>query len=81
MRVVSIVSACVLSTCLGGCAIFADPNAWPQKFKYGDSATMASGAGIRFVNERQREMTGREGSPLQTMCTEPSPDVAVGLGN
>jgi hypothetical protein len=80
MRVVSVVSACVLSTFLGGCAIFADPNAWPQKFKYGDSATMASGAGIRFVNERRREMTGREGSPLPTMCTEPSPDVAVAFG-
>jgi hypothetical protein len=80
MRVVSVVSACVLSTCLGGCAVFADPNAWPQKFKYGDSATMASGAGIRFVNEREREMTGREESPLPTMCTEPSPDVAVAFG-
>jgi hypothetical protein len=80
MRVVSVVSACILSAYLGGCAIVADPNAWPQKFKYGDSATMASGAGIRFVNERRREMTGREGSPLPTMCTEPSPDVAVAFG-
>jgi hypothetical protein len=80
MRVVSVLSACVLTTCLGGCAVFADPNAWPQKFKYGDSATMASGAGIRFVNEREREMTGREAHPLPTMCTEPSPDVAVAFG-
>ena len=44
MRVVSVVSACILSAYLGGCAIVADPNAWPQKFKYGNSATMASGA-------------------------------------
>jgi hypothetical protein len=77
MRVVSFVSACLLSAILGGCAIVADPNAWPQKFKYGDSATMAAGSGIRFVNERRREMTGREDAPLPTMCTEPSPDVAV----
>src|SRR5271169_6229060 len=80
MRVVSVVSVCLLSTVLGGCAIVADPNAWPQKFKYGDSATMASGAGVRFVNERRREMTGREDRPLPTMCTEPSPDVAVAFG-
>jgi hypothetical protein len=80
MRVVSVVSVCLLSTVVGGCAIVADPNAWPQKFKYGDSATMASGANIRFVNERRREMTGREDRPLPTMCTEPSPDVAVAFG-
>jgi hypothetical protein len=80
MRVVSVVSVCLLSTVLGGCAVFADPNAWPQKFKYGDSANLASGAGIRFVNERQREMTGREDRPLPTMCTEPSPDVAIAFG-
>ena len=80
MRVLSVASACVLATALGGCAIFADPNAWPQKFKYGDSATLASGAGIRYVNERNREMTGREDAPLPTMCTEPSPDVAIAFG-
>src|ERR1700682_206789 len=80
MRVVSVMSACVLATTLGGCAIFADPNAWPQKFKYGDSATMASGANVRYVNEREREMTGREDRPLPTMCTEPAPDVAVAFG-
>jgi hypothetical protein len=80
MRVVSVVSVCLLSTVLGGCAVFADPNAWPQKFKYGDSANLASGAGVRFVNEREREMTGREDRPLPTMCTEPSPDVAVAFG-
>src|ERR1700681_4844647 len=80
MRVVSVMSACVLATTLGGCAIFADPNAWPQKFKYGDSANLASGANVRYVNEREREMTGREDRPLPTMCTEPAPDVAVAFG-
>jgi|GEM_PF-1339289 len=78
MRVVSVAFACVLSAALGGCAFFADPNAWPQSFKYGDSATIASGSGIRFVNERAREMPGTP--PLPTMCTEPSPDVAVAFG-
>src|SRR5579864_5111270 len=78
MRVVSVAFACVLSAALGGCAFFADPNAWPQSFKYGDSATIASGSGIRFVNERAREMSGTP--PLPTMCTEPSPDVAVAFG-
>ena len=79
MRVLSVMSACVLATALGGCAIFADPNAWPQKFKYGDSANLASGANVRYVNDRLRDMPGREG-PLATMCTEPAPDVAVAFG-
>src|SRR5580704_19149893 len=80
MRVVSLAFACVLSAALGGCAVFADPNAWPQKFKFGDSANLASGANVRFVNEREREMLGREDRPLPTMCTEPAPDVAVAFG-
>jgi hypothetical protein len=80
MRVVSVAFACILSAALGGCAVFADPNAWPQKFKYGDSANLASGANVRYVNERWREMTSREDRPLPTMCTEPAPDVAVTFG-
>jgi len=80
MRVVSLAFACVLSAALGGCAVFADPNAWPQKFKYADSATLASGANVRYVNDRLRDMAGREDRPLSTMCTEPAPDVAVAFG-
>jgi hypothetical protein len=78
MRVVSVVSAGALAILLGGCAIVADPNAWPQKFNYADSTTMASGAGVRFVNVRHREMPG--GPPLSTMCSEPSPDAAIAFG-
>jgi hypothetical protein len=74
----SLASACILSTALGGCAIFADPNAWPQKFAYGDSVNLASGANVRYSNDRLREMPG--GPPLPTMCTEPAPDVAVAFG-
>jgi len=80
MRVVSLAFACVLSAALGGCAVFADPNAWPQKFKYADSANLASGANVRYVNDRLRDMAGREDRPLSTMCTEPAPDVAVAFG-
>jgi hypothetical protein len=78
MRIVSVAFACVLSTCLGGCAFFADPNAWPQKFQYGDSENLATGPNIRYVNERPRPMPGAPA--LTTMCTEPSPDVAVAFG-
>src|SRR5580704_12735505 len=78
MRVFSVVAACVLGASLGGCAIFADPNAWPQKFNYADSKNLASGPNVRFVNDRLREMPGDH--PLATMCTEPSPDVAVAFG-
>jgi hypothetical protein len=40
---------------------------------------MASGANVRFVNERGREIAGRD-HLLPTMCTEPAPDVAVAFG-
>jgi hypothetical protein len=78
MRAVSLVLLCVLSVVLAQCGYFADPNAWPQKFKYGDSKNLAAGADIRFVNEREREVPGA--GFLPTMCTEPSPDVAIAFG-
>jgi hypothetical protein len=83
MRVVSVALACGLSVFLAQCAYFADPNSWPQKFEFGDSATLASGADIRFVSERERERPSAIPGgvpPLPTMCTEPSPDVAVAFG-
>ena len=78
MRIAPVAFASVLGASLGGCAIFADPNAWPQKFDYADSKNIASGPNVRFVNDRLREMPG--GPPLPTMCTEPAPDVAVAFG-
>ncbi len=78
MRIVPVASACVLSIYLGGCAFVADPNAWPQKFQYGDSNTLVMGGNLRMVTERDRERL--IGPPLPTVCTEPSPDVAVAFG-
>lgn len=78
MRVSSGALVCALSVFLAHCGYFADPNSWPQKFEFGDSQTLASGANIRFVSERERLMPGAP--PLPTMCTEPSPDVAIAFG-
>jgi len=78
MRVASVGAVCVLSVVLAQCGFFADPNSWPQKFGFGDSDTLASGANIRFVSERERRMPNAP--PLPTMCTEPSPDVAIAFG-
>jgi hypothetical protein len=78
MRVVSVALACGLSVFLAQCGFFADPNSWPQKFEFGDSATLASGADVRYVSERERLMPGTP--PLPTMCTEASPDVAIAFG-
>ena len=79
MRVVlAAAPACVLSLFLAQCGFFADPNAWPQKFRFGDSKTLAMGADIRLVTERERDMPGAP--PLRTLCTEPSPDVAIAFG-
>ena len=79
MRVVlAAAPACVLSLFLAQCGFFADPNAWPQKFHLGDAKTLAMGADIRLVTERERDMPGAP--PLRTLCTEPSPDVAIAFG-
>ena len=82
MRIASAMLVCVLSVLLAQCGFFSDPNAWPQKFKYGDSSTLATGANIRYVTERDRpipsDATG--GFSMPTMCTEPSPDVAIAFG-
>jgi hypothetical protein len=75
MRGLSVALACVLSAALGGCAIFADPNAWPQKFPYADSENIAASGNVRFVNDRPRYVPGR--GIVMTMCNEPMPDVAV----
>src|SRR5580700_1306802 len=78
MRGLSVALACVLSAALGGCAIFADPNAWPQKFPYADSENIAASGNVRFVNDRPRYVPGR--GIVMTMCNEPMPDVSVAFG-
>ena len=78
MRVASVALLCGLSVVLAQCSYVADPNSWPQKFGLGDSETLATGPNIRLVSERERAMPNAP--PLSTMCTEPSPDVAVAFG-
>src|SRR5208282_3483016 len=78
MRVASVALLCGLSVVLAQCSYVADPNSWPQKFGLGDSETLATGPNIRLVSERERALPNAP--PLPTMCTEPSPDVAVAFG-
>jgi hypothetical protein len=78
VRIKSILAPCVLSMALTDCGNFANPNAWPQKFNFGDSKTLALGPDIRLVTERERDVPGQP--PQMVMCTEPSPDVAIAFG-
>jgi len=61
---------------LGGCT---DPNKSPSAFKFGDSNTLVMGPALRMVTERPREIPGT-GISLPTICSEPSPDVAIAFG-
>lgn len=61
---------------LGGCA---DPNKNPSALVFGDSNTLVMGPALRMVTERPREIPGT-GISLPTMCSEPSPDVAIAFG-
>jgi len=79
MRSVCLSLVCIVTVFLGGCAIFADPNAWPQKFNFAGDPILAMGPDLRTVSERQRPMPG-DGF-LPTVCTEPSPDVAIAFGH
>jgi hypothetical protein len=79
MRSVCLSLVCIVTVFLGGCAVFSDPNAWPQSFKFGGDPILAMGPDLRTVSERQRPMRG-DGF-LPTVCTEPSPDVAIAFGH
>lgn len=65
-------SACLL---LLGCA---DPNVSPIKIQFGESNALVMGGNLRMVTERTREIPGLRNFP--TVCTEPSPDVAIAFG-
>ena len=60
---------------LSGCA---DPNTRPTHVQFADNQdTLVMGPNLRLVNQRGREIEGR--GSLPTVCTEPSPDVAIAL--
>ncbi len=79
LRTLSVLQLCLAAVLLSQCA---DPNEWPQKFQFGTSDTLVVGANIRTVSERARERPSGIPNvpPLPTVCTEPSPDVAIAFG-
>ena len=78
MRVVSVVSAGALAIFSAAVRLLPIRMLGRRNSITPNSTTMASGAGVRFVNVRHREMPG--GPPLSTMCSEPSPDAAIAFG-
>ncbi len=67
---------CGLGIGIAGCA---NPNTKPTHLSFGmttDAVTM--GPALRMVTERPRPIDS--GPPLPTICTEPSPDVAIAFG-
>lgn len=75
MRGAGIAFIFLFACSLGGCA---DPNTTPTQLQFGDSKTLIMGGNLRLVTERQRERPGV--GELPTVCTEPSPDVAIAFG-
>ena len=61
---------------LGGCA---DPNKSPSTLQFGASNTLVTGPALRLVTERDRFIPAIN-EMLPTLCSEPSPDVAVAFG-
>jgi hypothetical protein len=66
------VLAMLLCGMITGCA---NPNTKPTELKFGSSDTIITSGAIRMVSERPRPLPG-DGT-LPTVCTEPSPDVAI----
>lgn len=79
MRIVPVAWVVALSVLVAHCA---DPNEWPQKFQFGTSKLLVMGPDLRVVSERERERPSAIPTvpPLPTVCTEPSPDVAIAFG-
>lgn len=64
---------CALGAGIASCA---DPNTAPRHIVFADSQdTLVMGPNLRLVSQRAREIEGR--GFLPTICTEPSPDVAI----
>jgi hypothetical protein len=52
-----------------------DPNTTPIQHDFGTSKNLLLGGNIRIVTERERSFP--DGRSLPSVCTEPSPDVAI----
>lgn len=74
MRCSVVVAAiCILSALAAGCA---DPNTKPTHLGFGTANdTISMGPALRLVTERERPFDKYHSLP--TVCTEPSPDVAI----
>jgi hypothetical protein len=67
---------CALGAGIAGCA---DPNTRPTHIEFGSNTdTLSTGPALRLITERNRWL--EDGQWLPTMCSEPSPDVAVAFG-
>jgi hypothetical protein len=70
-------SAIILSAIyffLTGCS----PNERPMEYQLGTTRSLVMGGNLRMVTERDREIRGAGVFP--TVCSEPSPDVAIAFG-
>jgi len=75
-RAILIAAFCGLNVGIAGCA---DPNTKPTRIEFGTTTdTVTMGPALRLVSERPRAL--EDGQWLPTMCSEPSPDVAVAFG-
>lgn len=76
MRQFSTAVLLVFSLFIGGCS---DPNKNPSAMEFGGSHTLVMGPALRMVTQRDRPIPGTR-DVLPTMCSEPSPDVAIAFG-
>ncbi|MBN8501556.1 MAG: hypothetical protein J0M19_10450 [Sphingomonadales bacterium] len=72
LRVLALVGLPVLAGCEGS------PNLRASALDFGHVKGITTTGGLRLVTERQRMHV--DGSTLPVLCTEPSPDYAVGFG-
>lgn len=76
MRGSSATALLILVLLVGGCT---DPNKNPSAMTFGDSSTLVMGPALRMVTLRDRPIPATD-LVLPTMCSEPSPDVAIAFG-
>ncbi|MDA9451160.1 MULTISPECIES: hypothetical protein [unclassified Bradyrhizobium] len=69
MRIGAIILLCLFAANCG------NPNTKADKYALGDANALLTGPATRFITERPRRIPGD--GVLPTLCTEPSPDVAI----